>query len=173
MNTADLLLEKLPLVKQWIDTTLKAYASYAIPISDYNFQEIPKYFSQNTLTSVKVVTLEKVPMPPLTQMGLSQLGDFEKGNYLGVTYLDTYFLVEQEAHKESLHFHELCHVVQWDCLGIDRFLMLYALGLLQYGYRNSSLETMAYEYQAIFEKKGTPFNIEKQIRDKLEVIKSI
>lgn len=166
MNTIDLLLEKLPLVKQWIDTTLKAHASYARPISDYGFQEIPRYFSQNTLAPVKVVIVEKIPMPPLTQMGLSEFGDFEKGNYTGVTYLDTYFLLPQEAHKESVHFHELCHIVQWKCLGVDKFLMAYAFGLLQNGYRNSPLEVMAYEYQMMFEKKGTPFNIEQQIIDK-------
>ena len=111
MNTVDLLLQKLPLVKQWIYTTLTAYAPYARPMLDYNFREIPKYFSQETLVSAKVVVVEKVPMPPLTQMGLSQLGGFEKGNYSGVTYLDTYFLLAQEEHNESIHFHELCHIV--------------------------------------------------------------
>jgi len=149
---------------------LKSYVPYARPMLDYGFQGIPKYFSQETLASAKVVEVAKVPMPPLTQMGLSQLGDFEKGNYAGVTYLDTYFLLPQVAHNEPTHFHELCHVVQWKCLGLDKFLMAYAFGLLQHGYRNSPLEVMAYEYQQLFEKRIAPFNIEKQIIDKLAVI---
>ena len=167
MTTADLLLQKLPLVKQWINMTLTAHAPYAKPMLDYGFQEIPKYFSQETLSSAKVIIADKVPMPPLSQMGLSQLGGFENGNYAGVTYLDTYFLVPQVARSESTHFHELCHVVQWKCLGLDKFLMAYAIGLLQHGYRNSPLEVMAYEYQMMFEKKIAPFDIEKQIVDKL------
>ena len=170
MDTVDLLLQKLPLVKQWINMILTTHAAYARPILDYGFQEIPKYFSQETLASAKVVVVEKVPMPPLSQIGLSQLGDFEKGDYLGVTYLDTYFLLAQEARNESTHFHELCHIVQWKYLGLDKFLVAYAVGLLQHGYRNSPLEVMAYEYQQLFEKKISPFNIEKQIIDKLTVI---
>lgn len=147
--------------------TLKAHAPYARSISDFGFHEIPKYFSKETLASVKIIAINKIPVPPLTEMGLNQLGDFEKGNYAGITYLDTYFLLSQEVHNEALHFHELCHIVQWKCLGVDKFLMVYALGLLQNGYYNSPLEVMAYEYQAMFEKRGTPFNIEKQIIDKL------
>ena len=167
MNTFDLLQQKLPLVKQWINMTLMAHAASARPMLDYGFLEIPKYFSQETLASAKVVVAEKVPMPSLSQMGLSQLGDFEKGNYSGVTYLNTYFLLLQEARNESTHFHELCHIVQWKYLGLDKFLMAYAVGLLQHGYRNSPLEVMAYEYQMMFEKKIAPFNLEKQIVDKL------
>lgn len=167
MTTVDLLLQKLPLIKQWINMTLTAHAYYAKPMLGYGFQEIPKYFSQETLSSAKVVVVDKVPMPPLSQMGLPQLGSFENGNYAGVTYLDTYFLVPQVAHSESIHFHELCHLVQWKCLGLDKFLMVYALGLLQNGYRNSPLEVMAYEYQVMFENKNPPFNVEKQIVDKL------
>jgi hypothetical protein len=170
MNISDLFQQKIPLVKQWINMTLAAYASHARPVLGYGFQEIPKHFSQETLSSANVVLVEKVPMPPLSQMGLSQLGDFEKGNYAGVTYLDTYFLVTREARNESIHFHELCHIVQWKYLGVDDFLKAYATGLLQYGYRNSPLEVMAYEYQQLFEKRIAPFNIEKQIIDKLAVV---
>ena len=111
MDTVDLLLQKLPLVKQWINMILTTHAAYARPILDYGFQEIPKYFSQETLASAKVVVAEKIPMPPLLQMGLSQLGDFEKGDDSGVTYLNTYVLLLQEARNESTHFHELCHIV--------------------------------------------------------------
>lgn len=170
MNMMNLLLQKLPLVKQWINMTLAAHASSTRPMLDYGFQEIPRYFSQETLASAKVVVVEKVPMPPLSQMGLSQLGNFEKGDYLGVTYLDTYFLVSQVARNESTHFHELCHVVQWKYLGLDKFLMAYAFGLLQHGYRNSPLEVMAYGYQQLFEKKIAPSSIEQQIIDKLTVL---
>ena len=165
MVTPEFLLSKLPIIRQWIDGTLKAHASR--PLSDFGFQELPKYFSKETLASAKVVAVSKIPVPPLSQLGLSQLGDFERGNYAGITYLDTYFLVPQEIRNEALHFHELCHVVQWKCLGVDKFLMAYASGLLQNGYRNSPLEAMAYEYQMMFEGKAAPFNIEQQISDKL------
>ena len=34
---------------------------------------------------------------------------------------------------ESLCCHELVHVVQWDRLGVDRFLLAYGIGLVQSG----------------------------------------
>lgn len=33
--------------------------------------------------------------------------------------------------RESIHFHELVHVVQWSALGVDEFLLTYALGVAQ------------------------------------------
>ncbi len=167
MIPIELLQNKLPLIKQWIVDILRQYAAQAKPLSGFSFLEIPKYFSQETFVSVKVVEVLKVPMPPLIQMGLSQFGDFEKGSYGGVTYLDTYFIIPQVAHNEATHFHELCHVIQWKYLGIDKFLMVYAFGLMKYGYRNSPLEVMAYEYQQMFERGVNPFNIEEEIKDKL------
>ena len=53
--------------------------------------------------------------------------------------------------SESLHFHELVHVVQWKTLGIREFLLTYAIGLAQHGYLHSPLEALAYELQKRFE----------------------
>lgn len=167
MIPIELLQSKLPLIEQWIVDILMQHASQAKSLSSFGFLEIPKYFSQETIASIKVVIVPKVPMPPLTQMGLSQFGDFEKGSYAGVTYLDTYFLISQVVNNEATHFHELCHVIQWKYLGIDKFLIAYALGLMQHGYRNSPLEAMAYEYQQLFERRLNPFNIEAEIKNKL------
>jgi len=45
----------------------------------------------------------------------------------------------------------MVHVVQWERLGIDNFLLAYGTGLLQYGFRDSPLEEMAYSLQSGFE----------------------
>ncbi len=78
----------------------------------------------------------------------------------GITYLDTYFVRADEAQSESLHFHELVHVIQWRLLGPEKFLALYADGLERFGYRNSPLEVMAYELQERFEREQQPFDVE-------------
>ena len=67
-------------------------------------------------------------MPPLSALGITGFGEFETGNYAGITFLDTYFVQSGEVLRESLHFHELVHVVQWQHLGAERFVMAYALG---------------------------------------------
>jgi len=61
---------------------------------------------------------------------------------------------------ESLHFHELVHVIQWRLLGPEKFLALYADGLERFGYRKSPLERMAFRLQKRFEREAQPFNVE-------------
>ncbi len=71
----------------------------------------------------------------------------------GITYKDTYFI--NHLHQtESLHFHELVHVVQWDWLWVDDFLLAYGAGLMQFSYRNNPLEQMAYTLQEGFERRN-------------------
>ena len=132
MNPKELL-EKLPLVRGWIDRTLAEHSNRARPVTSYRFLRLGGFYSSEFLTTAKVVEVERVPVPPLSVLGLTGFGEFEGGNYAGITFLDTYFVQSGEALRESLHFHELVHVVQWKYLGVDRFVMAYALGYLQGG----------------------------------------
>ncbi len=68
----------------------------------------------------------------------------------GITFGDMYF-VRADANSESLHVHELVHVVQWATLGVDQFLLTYAVGILEHGYRESPLEVIAYDSAARFD----------------------
>lgn len=86
----------------------------------------------------------------------------------GITYLDTYFVKTGAAGIESLHFHELIHVVQWRLLGPERFLAAYADGLEKYGYRDSPLETMAYDAEDRFKNNPALFDAEHLVTQALE-----
>jgi len=76
----------------------------------------------------------------------------------GVTYKGTFF-VRAGQQTESLYFHELVHVVQWERLGVDNFLLAYAIGLLQHGYQQSPLEQMAFQLQARIDQQRVPENL--------------
>jgi hypothetical protein len=80
-----------------------------------------------------------------------------------VTYQDTYFLETSAASSESIHLHELVHTVQWLILGPEDFLLLYAAGLAEHGYKDSPLEAKAYAHQARFEARGSPYSVEAEI----------
>jgi hypothetical protein len=163
------LLEKLPLVRGWIDRTLAEHSNRAQPVASYRFPRLGGFYSSEFLTTTKVVEVERVPVPPLSALGLTEFGEFETGNYAGITFLDTYFVQSGEALRESLHFHELVHVVQWQHLGAERFVMAYALGYLQGGgYRANPLEVMAYDLQDYFEKGGQPIEVESFVRRQLD-----
>jgi hypothetical protein len=157
-----------PLIRDWIGQTLAAHAEQAKPVASLNFPRLPHYYSHELLARAKVVFVDKCPVPPLGAFGLTQFDEFENMSIAGITYLDTYFALWYEAELEALHFHELVHVIQWQCLGPERFLALYANGLEQYGYRHSPLEVMAYNHEAQF-KSGQPvYAVEAAVREQLK-----
>jgi len=43
-------------------------------------------------------------------MGLDRFREFEQMDAGGTTYLNTYFVRADQAHSESLHFHELARL---------------------------------------------------------------
>jgi hypothetical protein len=156
-----------PHVANWIQNTLAAYAGATRTVASRGFPRLPRYFTPETLLSAKVVLVDRLPIPPLSSMGLTRFADFERGNFDGITYLDTFFLKQAQSKNEAMHFHELIHVVQWRLLGPDRFLYSYANGLERLGYRQSPLEVMAYDAESAFATSATAFDAEKMVAEKL------
>src|SRR5665213_38296 len=102
---------KYPLILSWIQGTLTTYMVQARPVSSLGFKRLPQYFRAEVLTSSKVVYVAVVTTPPLSALGFNQFSDFENMNATGITYLDTFFPREEGRGNESLHFHELVHVL--------------------------------------------------------------
>jgi hypothetical protein len=67
-----------------------------------------------------------------------------------ITFDYMYFVHEGHS-SAALHVHELVHVVQWRTLGVQPFLLAYALGILESGYSESPLEAIACQLQAQYE----------------------
>ena len=156
-----------PPLLDWIQTTLSASAHVAQPIASRGFSRLPLYFTEKTLASTKVVLVDPLPMPPLSSMGLVRFAEFKRGNFDGITYINTIFLKPTQSNNETIHLHELVHVIQWRLLGPDRFLLSYANGLECFGYRESPLEAMAYDAETAFASSTTTFNVEKMVAEKL------
>jgi hypothetical protein len=106
-----------PPLLDWIRTTLTGSMHIAQTVASRRFSRLPLYFTENTLASTKVVLVDPLPMPPLSSMGLARFADFERGDFDGITYIDTIFLKPIRSNNENMHFHELVHVVQWRLLG--------------------------------------------------------
>jgi len=155
-----------PPLMAWIRAILTASAHMAQPVASRGFSRLPFYFSDETLASTKVVLVDPLPVPPLTSMGLERFADFERGNFDGITYMDTFFLKPIQSDNENIYFHELVHVIQWRLLGPDHFLFSYANGLECFGYRQSPLEAMAYDAETAFVSSTAVFNVEKLVAEK-------
>jgi len=149
-----------PLIAGWIEKTLAEHAPAAKPLASLGFSRLQDYYDAPLLASSKAVVVSRVPMPPLSAMGLDRFSDFEQMDAGGITYLDTYFVRADHVRDESLHFHELVHVIQWRLLGPEKFLALYADGLERFGYRKSPLEVIAFQLQHRFQREAKPFSVE-------------
>jgi len=154
----------LPVVRAWIDSLLNENRSNAVSVSTLNFQRLSTVLPPDMLNRAQVVVVtEKVPFPPLSSMGLPELAQMENMQMAGITYKDTFF-VNHLHQTESLHFHELIHVIQWDRLGIDNFLLAYGVGLMQFGYQDCPLEKMAYSLQSGFDQGVLPSNVKELVQ---------
>lgn len=155
---------KIPLLREWIDRRLALHATQVQSITAFGFSRLPTYYSPGRVEGAKAVLVDSVPVPPLSAMGLGQFAAFEVTPFWAITYKDTYFIRRDRAQQEPVHFHEMVHIIQWEQLGIEPFLLLYALGLLQHGYENSPLEAMAYNHQRRFETSAEPYDVETAVR---------
>lgn len=156
-----------PLLDSWLRKTLVTFAGSSRKIVSCGFPRLPLYFSTEMLASANVVLVDKLPVPPLSSWGLKRFAELERGNFDGITYLDTFFLKHAQSRNEAIHFHELIHVAQWRILGPERFLYSYANGFERYGYRDSPLEVMAYDAEAVFRTSAGAFDAEKFVAEKL------
>lgn len=159
----------LPGVKKWIDQTLQDHANAARQVSHSPFPRLQEHYPQDLLSRARVVVVARVPFPPLSRLGLPEFRSMEEMLLDGVTYKDTFFVCAAQQ-SDSLYFHELVHVVQWDRLGVDKFLLAYGVGLIQHEYEKSPLEQMAYELQERFDQSRVPHNLVETINQQTDVV---
>ena len=162
--TPDKMKSLIPRVENWIDGYIAENKTKRIRIVDIRFPRLSFFFSKRLLSNAYMVSVETIKTPPLTEFGLEELSFFEGVTYGGVTYKDTYFISKGLEQEESLHFHELIHIIQWDELGAQNICYLYGIGLLQFGYRNSPLEKIAFDYQEKFDRGEKINHLESKIR---------
>jgi hypothetical protein len=162
---------KLPAVRAWITTLIDEYRPISQPVESFGFSRLSSYFAKDTLDRARVVVVDTVPKPPLSELGLVEFADFEALESDGITYQNLYFLNRARIQDESLHFHELVHIIQWHELGTERFLGAYALRHVSSGgYRNNPFERIAYDLQALFSDCSTPFQVEPLVQQHLSEI---
>lgn len=161
----------LPAIRTWVEETVAQHKHLSETVPVHLFPQRTTGFSSATLAKTCVVKTEQLPIPPLSQLGLSELADFERdgaAGYHAITLLNMYFIRPEFFEDKQVHFHELVHIVQWQYLGVDNFLLGYGMGLIQYGYWQSPLEVMARSLTEEWctAKKQKPqafFSVEQQI----------
>jgi hypothetical protein len=153
----------LPKLREWVNQTVAAHAPAAKSPVSAGFKRLPLYFpgqvGERLLKNAKFVEVATLPMPPLAEWGLQEFAWHEQMGGTGITYENTYFVTPDAARDESIHLHELVHVVQWNVLGFEAFVLVYAAGLRTCGYRDNILEVMAFDHQARFLSDHAPYDV--------------
>jgi hypothetical protein len=148
----------IPRIRSWIDRHLEENEGNARELIKIGYDGLADSFPQELLARTRVVMVRRVPFPPLADFGVPELLSVQHIPYVAITFKDTFFVQKGEL-SESLCFHELVHVVQWNRLGVDNFLMAYVIGLLQFGYEQCPLEELAYSLERCFHKGTVPSNL--------------
>ena len=151
-------------VDAWIDCYIATHRNSRMRVSDLGFPNLPAYFAPRILDNSYTVYTNDIQAPPLAEFGIDGLSFFESLNANGITYKDTFFLTTDQTRRESIHFHELIHIIQWSELWAEDFIMVYGVNLLEYGYRQHPLEVIAYDLTERFD-QGLPIkDLESMVR---------
>jgi hypothetical protein len=140
------LLRALPAVRQWIATLHATHVRDGIPASDAGFPALAKWFPADLLERTQMVATPIMPFPPVAAYGIPEFQAMTTLPMAGITWGHMYFVDPARA-AIGVHAHELAHAAQWRSLGVDDFLLTYAVALALHGYEKSPLETIAFEVQ--------------------------
>ena len=143
-------------------------------LSDPTIRALTPFFGAETLGRIRRVFLEEIPNPPfyslLAERGIPVRIDFTE--MAAITFLDTVVISKNGAELAepaftSLLFLEAVHVVQYEHLGLDRFMHDYVAGWAanSFDYFAIPLERHAYELQVRFDDHPSrPFSVHDEVR---------
>jgi len=130
----------------WVLAQRSGPRPLAQPLSSDATGVIRPYFPETCLAAARFCFVSEISNPPfyaaLAGLGLGVPVDFR--DMAGITFVDTIaiskrFLPESPHGLLELLFHEMVHVVQYDVLGVERFVPEYVYGWVRSGERYETI----------------------------------
>ena len=160
----------------WIEAERSARRPGGRALSAAEIDALKSFIPLAVLQDVRVASVRVIQNPPfyadLERAGIEIPLDFRQ--MTGITFMDTILVAEAAPIPSSewlpLLFHELVHVLQYQELGLDRFVKLYVLGWAAGGFRYEDipLERDAYELDGKFRAAPTEsFDALRAVRRRL------
>lgn len=139
-------------------------------------QNFSGFFEPETLDATRMRKVPVIENPEfygqLAQLGVQVPLDFSQ--MAGITFADTILISVARtplgAPLDSLIFHELVHVVQYEVLGVPEFVLRYVQGWAQNGFRYDGipLERDAYELQGRYDSQPQrAFSVRAEVHRRL------
>jgi hypothetical protein len=174
MDVNTLVPELLTQAKEWILQQRSLYQKDSSSIHPADIERLNSYYTEQILRSVRIAYTDIIENPPffdkLTESGITQLINFN--DTAGITFNDCIVISRKFEHTPaeftSLLFHELVHVVQYQILGIERFISEYINGWINNGfsYYKIPLEEQAFLLQSRFDRDHTSFSVLQEVSAK-------
>lgn len=153
-------------INGWIDETLENFTNEKVACECFA-AEFEGFFPPAFLATSYYVVVPQLPKPDFPELRQAGFGSLIDADFNGITYKNTYFIKNGKERNLNLHFHELVHVLQWQSLGAEAFILRYMDEILRHGYEDAPLEKMAYALEAHFVEGGPAFDIGAHVRQKL------
>jgi hypothetical protein len=169
--TEEQVLNMLECVCEYIREEREYYLSIGKPLDSEHVAVVRPFFSPTLLAGIKVVQLEgqriKVPSDRQEIGALDFRGFREFTHMASMTFEEV--LVFNDKITERLLFHALVRSVQFQVLGLARYVELFFRVFLDTGWRfNVPLEGHAFELESKFvENRETPFSVEEEVRTRV------
>ncbi len=153
-------------INGWIDKTLEDHAGNKVACERFA-TDFNGFYTPALLSASYYVIVPQLPKPDFPELRQAGFGDLIDADFNGITYKNTYFVKQGKERNLNLHFHELVHVVQWQILEAEAFIIRYMDEILRHGYEDAPLEKMAYALEDHFVKGDPPFDIGDHVRQTL------
>ncbi len=170
-ETLERLRRGLPGVRHWIERYLADPVHVYRPLDLEQFRRLPLYFSPAVLGRVRIATVERIEVAPVSHLG-PFVAEFEQIPTVitAASAKDRIFVLPSSAESESAHVPQLVRVIQWDEVGTNLFLFAYFALLAEVGFRQSPLIDMTHRIGAAFD-RGEPLpDLEAAIRREMREI---
>ena len=132
------------------------------------------YYDQRILGKVRVATVDRISNPPFyNELKASGNPTIDISGAAGIAFIDCVVIQKTlERHSvswNSILFHELVHIMQFDILGPERHLELYLRGWMNsgYEYHRIPMETQAQRLESRFSRKEPPFSVREIVEQEL------
>ena len=138
----------------WLQEQRDLHRRSARKLTKAETQALAGYYDETTLDTVTLAVVDKIANPPfyddLTAAGTPT---FDISGAAGMAFIDCVVVVKafhDSPSKDSILFHELVHVVQFQILGPRRHLEIYLRGWVGNGfqYHRIPLEVQAQRLEA-------------------------
>ena len=180
MNLSQLIGQLIGLGRRWIAQQRETFRPLGHELSTAARAEFGKFFPDEVLKKFRIVTVPAIDNPPFVKqfrpvLALASIPVLDFSTMAAMTYVDTVCIAQGAAKTDldPLVFHELIHVVQYDILGLDKFVELFISGWVNQGFNYAAipLEMDAYELQNRYESDPElAFEVSEEVSQRLELL---